>query len=54
MTSFDLNVNVEELMPEGCGELVSDCCNACLPQECVSGELVICPDCLDHCEAVSL
>lgn len=54
MTSFDLNVTVEEMIPDGCGELVSDCCNASLPLEYREGELVICPDCLDHCEAMSL
>ena len=54
MGKFDNKVNIEEMIPEGCGELVSDCCYSYLPQEYRVGEMVICPDCLDHCEAVSL
>lgn len=45
-----------EMIPEGCCELVSDCCYCYLPEEYGArvGDVVICPDCLDHCEAVSL
>lgn len=51
---FNYNITIEEMIPEGCGDLVSDCCYACLPMEYRAGEIVICPDCLDHCEAVTL
>jgi len=54
MTNFDTNLTIEEMIPEGCGELVSDCCYCYLPEEYRGGDIVICPDCLDHCEAITL
>lgn len=54
MTNFDTNLTIEEFIPEGCGELLSDCCYAYLPEEYREGDIVICPDCLCNCEAITL
>jgi hypothetical protein len=54
MNTFNVQNQIEEYIPEGCGELVSDCCYCYLGAEFKVGEITICPDCLDHCEAVNL
>lgn len=54
LNSFDLHEHCEEFDHDGIGSLVSDCCGCYLPIEYNRGEIVICPDCLENCEATEV